>query len=99
MDKKDKFKDTEIISQKVVEVRPDKIKLKIKERVSLRKKKRINFLAKLSLIFLTCLLGLYFGAKISERYLRYWKKTRMEFPSEENIPSLKPGQIYTITPE
>jgi hypothetical protein len=40
MDKKDKFKDTEIISQKVVEVRPDKIKLKIKERVSLRKKKR-----------------------------------------------------------
>lgn len=94
-----KKEEAEIISQRIVESSdPTKIKLKIKERVSQKKKKQLSLLTKLFFVLSACLLGMYLGTKIVERYLRFWRSPVINLPSEEKsgVLEIKPGEVFSI---
>ncbi|MCM8795832.1 MAG: hypothetical protein NC928_04020 [Candidatus Omnitrophica bacterium] len=83
--------------------RANRIKIKIKERISGKdKRKRFVLFQKIILLLLACLLGLYFGSEIIERYFRYWKKPRIEYSADEEeakTPQLKAGEVFSLGTE
>ena len=95
-----RHEDGEIIDERIVSGPKDKfIKMKIKERIAKRRtRKRLPLRYKITVVILAMILGFVIGAKIIQRYITFWKKQRIEYPSEPattEAPQIKPGEIYS----
>jgi len=97
---KPKQEEAEIIEERIVSGSKDSyIKMKIKERVTHRKdKKKTSFLTKIIILIIAMLLGYIAGVKVAARYITFWKKQQIQYPTDEEMenPQVKQGQVFTL---
>lgn len=99
-DIKPKQEEAEIIEERIVSgSRDNYVKMKIKERLTRRKdKKKTSFLTKIIILLIAIVLGYIAGAKVAARYITFWKKQQIQYPTDEEIenPQVKQGQVFTM---
>jgi len=91
----------EIIEQREVQSkRPQRIKIKIKERVARRERKRMPLFYKMIALLIASFLGFAFGAKIVNRYVHYWKKPYVKYRDTKESKSVRDelvaGQVFSL---
>jgi len=97
---KSRREEAEIIEERIVSgSRDNYVKMKIKERLTRRKdKKKTSFLTKIIILLIAMFLGYIAGAKVAARYVTFWKKQQIQYPTDEEIenPQVKQGQVFTL---